>query len=85
MIVRVQTPDGQFRVEVAETCDMPVLKAALEQACGVRTWDQALSRDIAGKQKIPEDGRSLRAMNVKCVFCGLACVLLASPARCWPR
>ena len=67
IIIRVQTADGQLRLEVTAESDLTVLKRMIEQACGVRTWDQALSRDIAGRQKIPDDGRSLRAMNVTCV------------------
>ena len=64
MLIRVQTPDGQKRVEVPDACTFDEFKRAVESACGVRTWDQAFSRDIGGRQKIPDDGRSLRSLNV---------------------
>ena len=67
MLIRVQTPDGQFRVEVQDTWTLVDFKRAVEKACNVRTWDQEFSRDIAGRQKIPDDGRSLRSLNVTCV------------------
>ena len=67
MLIRVQTPDGQFRVEVEDTWTLTDFKRAVEKACNVRTWDQEFSRDIGGRQKIPDDGRSLRSLNVTCV------------------
>lgn len=67
MLIRVQTPDGQFRVEVQDTWTLIDFKRAVEKACNVRTWDQEFSRDIGGRQKIPDDGRSLRSLNVTCV------------------
>ncbi len=67
MLIRVQTPDGQFRVEVEDTWTLIDFKRAVEKACNVRTWDQEFSRDIGGRQKIPDDGRSLRSLNVTCV------------------
>ena len=67
MLIRVQTPDGQFRVEVEDTWTLIDFKRAVEKASNVRTWDQEFSRDIGGRQKIPDDGRSLRSLNVTCV------------------
>jgi|EP01049_Picozoa_sp_SAG25_P000542 hypothetical protein len=66
MIVRVQTPDGQLRLEVSDDNDLSALKQAVEEACAVRTWDQQFSRDISGRRGVPDDGRSLRALNVTC-------------------
>jgi hypothetical protein len=85
MLVRVQTPDGQVRVEVQDSWTLADFKRAVEKACAVQTWDQEFSRDIAGRQKIPDDGRSLRSLNVTCVLCSAACARPAAASRRVPR
>jgi hypothetical protein len=65
-IVRVQTADGQFRVECEETATLSDFKTQVQEQSAVRTWDQQFSRDGTARQLIPDDGRSLRSLNITC-------------------
>ena len=65
-IIRVQTVDGQSRIECADTNTLADFKGLVQQQCGIRTWDQQYSRDPKGRQPIPDDGRSLRSLNITC-------------------